>query len=47
MSAQKQAAFVQQLNLVDITERLRYTYKEKEQEDSADREEDSAEIFPI
>jgi hypothetical protein len=37
ITAQKQAAFVQQLNLMDITERLHFTIKEKEPEG---REED-------
>jgi hypothetical protein len=30
ITAQKQASFVKQLNLMDITERLRFTVKEKE-----------------
>jgi hypothetical protein len=30
ITAQKQASFVEQLNLVDITERLRSTVKEEE-----------------
>jgi hypothetical protein len=44
MAAQKQAAFVQQLNLVDISERLRHTVKEKEYKDG---EENGAEKLPV
>jgi hypothetical protein len=40
MSAQKQASFVKQLNLMDITERLRFTVKEEEYIDKEGKEED-------
>jgi hypothetical protein len=40
MTAQKQASFVKQLNLVDITERLRSTVKEKEYTGKEGKEED-------
>jgi hypothetical protein len=38
--AQKQASFVEQLNLMDITERLRSTVKEEEYTDKKGKEED-------
>jgi hypothetical protein len=40
MSAEKQASFVEQLNLVDITKRLRSTVKEKEYTDKKGKKED-------
>jgi hypothetical protein len=40
MTAQKQASFVEQLNLIDITKRLRSTVKEKEYTDKEGKKED-------
>jgi hypothetical protein len=40
MTAQKQALFVKQLNLVDITERLRSTVTEEEYTGKEGKEED-------
>jgi hypothetical protein len=40
MTAHKQASFIEQLNLVDITERLRSTVKEEEYTGKEGKEED-------
>jgi hypothetical protein len=40
MIAQKQASFIKQLNLVDITERLRSTVKEEEYTGKKGKKED-------